>query len=145
MLRFLSIMFWLISAEAVAQHDSRADRLASMQRIMPVGAACANLDWEPISYCRVYSQGATLEIWSGLYGLGVTLSFDATGEAGLALVSVVREYFRLAGIAVEKLGHCIRNATTLHIEVADKSLELHCQLIDVAGSLSLEIFPESER
>src|SRR5437763_10475387 len=120
MLRILSIMLWLISAEAAAQHNARADRLASMQRIMPVGAVCANLDWEPVSYCRVYSQGATLEIWSGVYGPGATLSFDATGDKGLALMTVVRQHFLLAGIAVEKLNQCISNSTALHIEVADE-------------------------
>ncbi len=142
MLRFISIILWLISAEAAAQHNARVERLASMQRIMPVGAVCADLDWEPISYCRFYSQGATLEIWSGIYGPGVTLSFDTEGKEGLALMSVVREHFRLEGIAVEKLNRCIRNATALNIEVAETILELHCHFIAFADSLSLEIYPE---
>jgi len=108
---------------------------------MPVGAVCAELEWEPVSYCRFYSQGATLEIWSGFYGPGATLSFDGAGDVEI-LMTVIREHFRLAGIAVEKLDQCIRKSATLNIEVADKIFELHCHLVNLAGSLSLEIYPE---
>ena len=140
MLRILSVLLLLISAEATALHnDASADRLSSLRRIMPVGAVCADLEWEPVSYCRFYSQGATLEIWSGIYGPGSSLSFDAAGDKGLALMTVVREHFLLAGIAIERLDQCIRNSTALHIEVAEEVHELHCRLIDFANSLSLEI------
>jgi hypothetical protein len=74
---------WLIPAWAAAQQSgARSDRLAAMQRVMPAGAICANLDWEPVSYCRYHSKGATLEIWTGIYGPGATLSFDAVGMKG---------------------------------------------------------------
>ena len=142
LLRILCTILCLTSAESAAQRDARADRLASLQRTMPVGAVCAELEWEPVSYCRFYSQGATLEIWSGLYGPGATLSFDGAGDVGLILMTVIGEHFRLAGIAVEKLDQCIRKSATLNIEVADKTFELHCQLVDFAGSLALEIYPE---
>ncbi len=47
---------------------------------------CAELEWEPVSYCRFYSQGATFEIWSGLYRPVATLSFDGAGDVGLILM-----------------------------------------------------------
>src|SRR5476649_1652239 len=84
-LRILGTILCLTSAESAAQRDARADRLASMQRTMPVGAVCAELEWEPVSYCRFHSQVATLEISSGLYGPGATLSFDGAGDVEILM------------------------------------------------------------
>ena len=140
----LAIILWLIPAWAAAQYvGASSHRLSAMQRIMPIGTVCADLDWEPVSYCRIHSKGATLEIWSGIYGPGATLSFDAQGNEGLALLKFVRAHFLLAGIAIEKLNQCIGNVSGFQVQVAGRLLDLRCHFVELADSLSLEILPAS--
>jgi hypothetical protein len=137
---------WLGPACAFAQEaGTDGDRLSAMQRIMPAGAICADLTWEPASYCRLYSKGATLEIWSGTHGPGATLSFDSAGNEGLSLLPVVRAHFSLAGISVAKLNQCIGNDRGLVVQSAGKFLDFRCHLVEIAGNLALEILPAPAR
>jgi len=139
----LAILLWLIPAWCAAQQASfTSDRLSAMRRIMPASAFCTDLDWEPVSYCRLYSKGATLEIWSGHYGPGVTLSFDAAGVEGIAMLRIVRAHFGLAGIPFDQLNHCIGFSEDFRIQVAGKPLELRCRFVELGKSVSLEILPE---
>jgi hypothetical protein len=112
-----------------------------MRQIMPIGAICAELEWESVSYCRSHSRGATLEIWIGDHGPGATLSFDVDGEDGFALLPLVRAHFISAGITPDMLDRCIRNAATIRIDLADKSYELSCRFVTLAASVALEIVP----
>jgi hypothetical protein len=139
----LSMIIWLIPSWAIAQDVSsnRKDQLAVLQRIMPIGASCKNLDWEPVSYCRHYSKGATLEIWTGANGPGASLSFDALGNEGLAFMKIVKTHFLLLGISVKTLNECIQNSRETHIKVAGRDFDLGCHVVDFSTSLALEIFP----
>ena len=142
----LFISFCLVPALAAAQRDGAGnDWLPAMQRVMPIGANCATLDWEPVSYCRFHSKGATLEIWSGVHGPGAILSFDSDGEEGLALLPALQAHFLLAGVALEELNHCMRNSGDFRVQVSGSLFDLHCRLARLAGSLSLEILPEPVR
>jgi hypothetical protein len=141
MIRMLTIILCLLSSEAVAQHGASADKVSSMQQIMPVGARCAELEWEPVAYCTSHSPGATLELWSGDYGPGATLSFAIAGEEGLALMPTVRAHFQSAGIPVEMVDRCIRNSATVRIDLLDRSFELDCRFVTLGASVALEIVP----
>jgi hypothetical protein len=137
---------WLGPVCALAQEaGADSDRLSAMRRIMPAGATCADLSWEPVSYCRLYSKGATLEIWSGAYGPGATLSFDSVGNEGFLLLPIVRAHFSLAGISVVKLNQCIGNDRGFVVQSAGKFLDLRCHLVEIAGNLALEILPAPAR
>jgi len=120
---------------------NRRDQLSVLQRIMPIGAICKNFDWEPVSYCRHYSKGATLEIWTGSNGPGASLSFDALGNEALALMRIVKTHFFVFGIPVETLNQCIYNSREIQVEVAGSHFDLGCHVVDVSTSLALEIFP----
>jgi hypothetical protein len=138
----LTAIFWLVPAWTLAlEAGTDSDRLSAMRRIMPAGAACADLSWEPVSYCRLYSKGATLEIWSGAYGPGATLSFDSVGSEGFGLLPVVRAHFSLAGVSVARLNQCIGSDRGFVVARSGGFLDFRCQLVEIAGSLSLEIFP----
>jgi hypothetical protein len=143
----LIVIFWLVPAWAAAQYVNagHSDRLSVMQVIMPVGAICKNLDWEPASYCRHHSKGATLEIWTGAYGPGAALSFDAVGNEGLALIKTVKTHFLLAGIPIEALNQCIHRSIGFHLQVAGSLWDVHCHLVEIHTSYSLEIFPAPQR
>jgi hypothetical protein len=137
---------WLIPAGAVAlEAATRDDRLSAMRRIMPAEATCADLAWEPVSYCRLYSRGATLEIWSGAYGPGATLSFDSAGNEGYLLLPIVRAHFSLAGVSVATLNRCIGYEDGFVFESSGTLLDFRCHLVEIAGSLSLEIVPAPVR
>jgi hypothetical protein len=140
------IVLWFFPTWAAAQQNGASrDRLSAMQRVMPIGSICADLDWESVSYCRFHSKGATLEIWSGVYGPGATLSFDSAGKQGLALIPAIRAHFLLEGVAIEKLNQCIGNYSGFQVQVSGKLLDLQCRFVELADSLSLEIFAEPVR
>ena len=133
------VIFCFFPAWAAAQGDGRRDRMSAMHSLMPTGAGCADLDWEPVSYCRLHSKGATLEIWSGSYGPGATLSFDSVGNEGFALMPAIRAHFLLAGVAIEKLNKCIESSGDLQVQISGKLLELRCRFVELMSSASLEI------
>ena len=142
----LIAILWLVPAWAPAQEaDTGSDRLSAMRRIMPAAATCADLAWEPVSYCRLRSKGATLEIWSGAYGPGATLSFDSAGHEGYLLLPVVRAHFSRAGVSLAALNECIGNESGFVIQSSGRLLDLRCHLVEIAGSHSLEIFPAPAR
>jgi hypothetical protein len=137
------IVLWFFPTLAAAQQGGTGrDWLSSMQRVMPIGAVCADLDWELVSYYRFHSKGATLEIWTGVDGPGATLSFDSAGKEGFALMSAIRAHFLLAGVAIERLIQCIGNSGGFQVQVSGKLLDLHCRFVELADRLSLEIFAE---
>ena len=138
-MRVLSILCMLMTGAAAQEQHSRPGRSASMQRIMPPESTCADLDWEPVSYCRLDLRGAVLEVWRGTYGPGATLSFDRVGEVGISLMAILRKHFRLEGIDGAKLDQCIRDSKAQAIR---PGVALHCHVIQFGESLSLEIHPE---
>src|SRR5262245_43875869 len=76
----VAVLLLGLSPFGASANDLKSERLSGLQRIMPTGAICSDLSWEPVSYCRFHSKGATLEIWSGVYGLGASLGFDSPGR-----------------------------------------------------------------
>jgi hypothetical protein len=102
------IVLWFFPTLAAAQQGGTGrDWLSSMQRVMPIGAVCADLDWELVSYYRFHSKGATLEIWTGVDGPGATLSFDSAGKRG------VRANVGYSG-ALFARGRCYRKVDSVH-------------------------------
>jgi hypothetical protein len=142
MLYVLSLILWLISGCAIAQYVSTdSDHLSAMQQIMPTSAVCSNLDWEPVSYCRYYSKGATLEVWAGANGPGASLSFDASGNEGIVLLKIVRQHFSLLGIPVESLNRCIHRSEGIQLELDERLFDLRCNVVELSTSVGLEVIP----
>jgi len=142
----LIIIFWLIPGWAIAQDVSldSGDRLSVLQGIMPNGAVCSNLDWEPVSYCRYYSKGATLEVWTGANGPGASLSFDASGNEGIVLLKIIRKHFSLLGIPIESLNRCIHHSEKIRVD-QDRRFSLSCNVVELSTSVGLEIIPAPSR
>jgi hypothetical protein len=144
----LIIIFWLSPSLAAAQYvsvHSSHDRLSVLQGIMPDGAVCSNLAWEPVSYCRYYSKGATLEIWAGANGPGASLSFDASGNEGIVLLKIIRKHFSILGIPLQNLNRCIHRSEGIQLELDERLFDLGCNVVELSTSVGLEIIPAPSR